>query len=128
MQPPTSTTAGSPTTAETAILEPSPSPLRRVAGAFHRGGVDLLYLSLGMLSAIVAFVVWVAGLSITLSLAPFIVGFAVAIGCAYVFRLQADLDRRLARLVTGETIERRYREVPPRTGWLGRLRDRKSVV
>jgi signal transduction histidine kinase len=87
----------------------------------RRAGLDLAYLTIGMLTAIVAFVVWVAGLSISVSLAVFIVGLVAAIGTIYAFRWSADLDRQLARLALGEPIARRYRPVPPDAGWLGRL-------
>jgi Putative sensor len=89
----------------------APRPGTWLGRTLRRAGLDLAYLTIGMLTAIVAFVVWVTGLSISISLAVFIVGLVAAIGTIYAFRWSADLDRRLARLALGEPIGRRYRPV-----------------
>ena len=70
---------------------------------------DIAYLSLGLLTSIVAFAVWIAALSLSLSLAILIVGLPVIIGSAYVMRWTAELDRRNAALVFGRPVRGRYR-------------------
>jgi signal transduction histidine kinase len=84
-------------------------------------GRDFVYL-LGMLCmSIVAFVVWVTGVSVTLSLLVLVVGVFVWLATAYVFRGTATLDRRLAGWLRREPIPGVYR-VPPRPGVLAQLR------
>jgi Putative sensor len=70
---------------------------------------DAAFLTLGLLTSVVAFGVWVAGVTITLSLALFLVGLPVFLATAYTFRWTAELDRRNAALVTGRTLRGRYR-------------------
>ena len=65
---------------------------------------DIAYLSLGLLTSIVAIAVWIAALSLSLSLAILIVGLPVIIGSAYVMRWTAELDRRNAALVFGRPV------------------------
>src|SRR5438874_9789203 len=61
-------------------------------------GRDALYLTLGLLTSIVALAVWVAGLTLSLSLAAFIVGLPVILASAIAFRWTAELDRLNAAL------------------------------
>jgi signal transduction histidine kinase len=82
----------------------------RIAGLLRRAGLDLAYLSIGGLTAIVAFVVWVTALSVTLSLVVFIVGLPCFLLSAIAFRWTAELDRRNAQLVRGEPLRARYRD------------------
>ena len=70
---------------------------------------DIAYLSLGLLTSIVALAVWIAALSLSLSLAILIVGLPVIIGSAYVMRWTAELDRRNAALVFGRPVRGAYR-------------------
>ena len=79
------------------------SPTRRTAR-------DIAYLSLGLLTSIVALAVWIAALSLSLTLAILIVGLPVIIGSAYVMRWTAELDRRNAALVFGRPVRGEYRE------------------
>ena len=73
-------------------------------------GRDALYLTLGLLTSIVAFAVWVAGLTLSLSLAVFIVGLPVILASAIAFRWTAELDRLNAVLVRGRRIRGTYRD------------------
>ena len=75
----------------------------------YRTARDIAYLSLGLLTSIVALAVWIAALSLSLSLAILIVGLPVIIGSAYVMRWTAELDRRNAALVFGRPVRGSYR-------------------
>lgn len=77
--------------------------------AYDRTARDLAYLSLGLLTSILALVVWIVALSLSLSLAILIIGLPVMIGSAYVMRWTADLDRRNAALVFGRPVRGHYR-------------------
>jgi hypothetical protein len=77
--------------------------------AFDRTARDAAYLSLTLLTSIVAFTVWVTALTLSLTFAVLIVGIPVIIGSAFVLRWTADLDRRNAALVFGRPVRGRYR-------------------
>jgi len=72
-------------------------------------GADALYLLSGFATAMVAFTVWVTGLSLSLSLGLLIVGFPVVLATFAVFRWLADLERQRAALVFGEPLISEYR-------------------
>jgi signal transduction histidine kinase len=82
----------------------------RLAAAAARSGRDLAYLSLGGLTAILAFVVWVTAISVTLSLLVFIVGLPAFVLSAIAFRWTAELDRRNAALALGRPLRGSYRD------------------
>src|SRR5215207_11574069 len=75
----------------------------------RRTGLDMAYLTLALLTSILAFAVWMTAVSVTLSLAVFVIGIPVALGAAYVMRWTAELDRRNATLVFGRPVRGRYR-------------------
>jgi signal transduction histidine kinase len=81
---------------------------------------DFGYLLAVFCMSIVAFVVWVTGLSLTISLLILIVGAFVWLGTAYVFRWTAGVDRLLAGWLRREPIAGVYR-VPVAGGVLARL-------
>ncbi|HEY2635776.1 MAG TPA: sensor domain-containing protein, partial [Solirubrobacteraceae bacterium] len=81
--------------------------LRRAAARAVR---DFTYLALGLATSVVALGVWIAGLSVTLSLAVFIVGLPVFLLTAAIFRWTAELDRQNARLVLGRPLRGPYRD------------------
>ncbi len=85
----------------------SPRSLRSVAVQAAR---DTGYLSLGLLTSSLAGMVWVTGLSLTLSLVIFIVGIPVIVGAAYVFRWTAELDRRNTAWFLRRPVRARYRD------------------
>jgi len=93
----------------------------RLAGIARRIGGDLAYLVAMLALSVLAFVVWVTGLTVTLSLLLFVVGFLVWIGTAYLFRWTVAIDRALAGWSRGERIAGVYRR-PDRPGILARLR------
>lgn len=93
----------------------APAPNERTLGArlgavLARAGLDALYLTIGLLTSIVAFAVWVVALSTSLSLAVFIVGLPVMLVSAWAFHWVAELDRHNASLVLGRTLRGRYRD------------------
>jgi hypothetical protein len=83
----------------------------------NRTARDLAYLTLGLLSSVLALGVWIAALTISLTFAIFIVGLPVIIGSAYVMRWTAELDRQNAALVFGRPVRGVYRS--PRGRSLG---------
>lgn len=80
----------------------------------------MAYLTLALLTSILAFAVWVTALSVTLSLAVFVIGIPIALGAAYVMRWTAELDRQNAALVFGRPVRGRYRD-HRRDTFLGRV-------
>ena len=60
---------------------------------FVRSGRDAAYLTAGLLTSILAFGVWIACVTLSLTLAVFIVGLPIMLASAYVFRWTAELDR-----------------------------------
>jgi hypothetical protein len=77
--------------------------------ALDRTARDAAYLTLGLLTSVLAFCVWVAALTVSLTLAIFIVGIPVIIGSAYALRWTAELDRQNAALVFGRPVRGHYR-------------------
>src|SRR5436190_24137903 len=77
--------------------------------ALNRTARDVAYLTLALGTSVVAFAVWVAALTLSLTLAVLIVGIPVVIGSAYVMRWTAELDRRNAALVFGRPVRGAYR-------------------
>jgi signal transduction histidine kinase len=75
-------------------------------------GGDALYLLTGFATSIVAFTVWVTGLTLSLSFGLLIVGFPVVLATFAVFRWLADLERRRAALVFGAPLISNYRPPP----------------
>ncbi len=63
----------------------------------RRTSLDFAYLTLSLLTSIVALAVWITALSVSLSLAIFVIGLPVVIGAAFVMRWTAELDRRTRR-------------------------------
>jgi signal transduction histidine kinase len=84
----------------------------RTAERARRIGTDALYLLLGFCSAIVAFTVWITGVTLSLSLGLLIIGFPIIVLTFAAFRLLADLERRRAALVFGEPLTAHYKPAP----------------
>src|SRR3954452_21287570 len=70
---------------------------------------DVTYLIFGLATSVLAFGVWVAALTLSLTFAILIVGIPVIIGSAYVMRWTAELDRQNAALVFGRPVRGHYR-------------------
>jgi signal transduction histidine kinase len=96
-------------TATTAPAAPARSVLFRYPFSAQLAR-DLAYLVVVLPLSIVAFVVWVTGLSVTLSLIVFVIGIPVAIAWFWVNRGLADLERRRAAWVLGAPIPSAYRK------------------
>src|SRR5690349_24272121 len=77
--------------------------------ALDRTARDVAYLTLALGTSVVAFGVWVAALTLSLTLALLIVGIPVIIGSAFVMRWAVELDRRNAALVFGRPVRGAYR-------------------
>jgi hypothetical protein len=86
-----------------------------------RAGRDTAYLTLGLLTSILAFGVWVAALTVSLTFAILIIGLPIIIGSAFLFRWTAELDRQNAALVFGRPVRGVYRNHRRPTLW-GRLK------
>lgn len=82
----------------------------RIAGLARRAGLDLAYLSIGGLTAVLAFCVWVTAVSVTLSLVVFIIGLPVYLLSVIAFRWTAELDRRNAALLRGRPLRATYKD------------------
>lgn len=82
----------------------------RLAGLARRAGLDLAYLSIGGLTAVLAFCVWVTAVSVTLSLIVFIIGLPLYLLSVIAFRWTAELDRRNAALLLGRPLRGVYRD------------------
>ena len=88
------------------------APASTSAARLHRMGADGLYVLTGLATSIVAFTVWITGLTLSLTFGLLIVGFPVVLGTFAVFRWLADLERRRAALVLGEPLISNYRRPP----------------
>jgi len=75
-----------------------------------RAGRDTAYLTLGLLTSVLAFGVWVAGVTASLTLAVFIVGLPIILITAIAFRWTVELDRRNVALVRDSSLSARYRD------------------
>jgi putative sensor protein len=85
-----------------------------------RSGREAAYLTAGLLTSILAFTVWISCVTLSLSLAVFIIGLPIMLASAYVFRWTADLDRRSVSLFLGRRVRGRYQDHRADT-FLGRL-------
>ncbi len=85
-----------------------------------RSAREAAYLTAGLLTSILAFTVWIACVTLSLSLAVFIVGLPIMLASAYVFRWTAELDRRSVSLFLGRRVRGRYQDHRADT-FLGRL-------
>jgi signal transduction histidine kinase len=96
-------------------------PPRRIMTLATTAGRDLLYLLAVLSMSIIEFVVWVTGVSVTLSLLILVVGLLIWLATAYVFRGTASIDRRLATWLRGQPVPGLYRG-PESKGILARVR------
>jgi signal transduction histidine kinase len=97
-----------------AVSAAVPAPAQTPAARLRQLGADALYLLTGLVTSIVAFTVWITGVTLSLSLGLLIVGFPIVLASFWCFRLLADLERRRAALVFGLPIASAYR--PARDG------------
>jgi signal transduction histidine kinase len=80
----------------------------------RRFGFEALYLASGLLVSMEAFLIWVTGVTLSLTFALMIIGLPLALGMFAVFRWVCDLERRRAALVLGAAIPQNYRPRPDR--------------
>jgi hypothetical protein len=73
-----------------------------------RSGREAAYLTAGLLTSVLAFTVWVTAVTVSLTLALFVVGLPVMLASAVVFRWTAELDRHNASLFLGRAVRGRY--------------------
>jgi hypothetical protein len=67
------------------------------------------YLTAGLFTSVVAFAVWVTAVTVSLSLAVFVIGLPVLLASAVLFRWTAELDRRAVSAFLGRRVRGRYR-------------------
>jgi hypothetical protein len=75
-----------------------------------RSGREAAYLTAGLLTSILAFTVWITCVTLSLTLAVFIIGLPIMLASAYVFRWTAELDRRTVSLFLGRKVRGRYQD------------------
>src|SRR4051812_27693155 len=98
------------------------APAPRTSARARRIGNEALYLLTGTIAAGVAFTVWIAGVTLSLTLGLLIIGFPIVLLTFVTFRLLADLERRRAALVLGEPLMADYRRAPAGHRFMPRLR------
>jgi signal transduction histidine kinase len=82
----------------------------RLAGLARRAGRDLAYLSIGGITAVIAFCVALSAVITTVTLLVFIIGLPVFLLSAIAFRWTAELDRRNAGILLGRPLRAVYRD------------------
>jgi signal transduction histidine kinase len=100
----------------------SPAPTTAPVPRLQQIGADALYLLLGCVASVVAFTVWVTGVTLSLSLGLLIIGFPVVLLTFSAFRVLAGLERRRAALVFGEPLMSDYRPLPQIRRFMPRLK------
>jgi hypothetical protein len=93
-------------------MAPRPAPIDAggmLLPKLDRTARDAAYLTLTLLTSIVAFAVWVTAVTVSLSLGILIIGLPVVLGAVFVMRWTAELDRQNAALVFGRPVRGHYR-------------------
>ena len=85
-----------------------------------RSGREAAYLTAGLVTSIIAMTVWITMVTLSLSLAVFIIGLPIMLASAYVFRWTADLDRQTVSIFLGRKVRGRYQDHRADT-FLGRM-------
>src|SRR5690242_350807 len=75
-----------------------------------RSGREAAYLTAGLFTSILAFTVWICCVTLSLSLAVFIIGLPIMLASAYVFRWTAEIDRQSVSLFLGRQVRGRYQD------------------
>jgi signal transduction histidine kinase len=94
--------------ATAAATAPAPATPARLA----RIGNEALYVLTGLVGSTIAFGVWIAGVTLSLTLGLLIVGFPIVLLTFATFRALADVERRRAALVLGAPLVSDYRRAP----------------
>ena len=95
-----------------AVSAVASAPAQTSSARVRQIGADALYLLLGFVTSIVAFTVWVTGVTLSLTLGLLIIGFPIVIATFACFRWLADFERWRAGLVLGERLPSAYRSAP----------------
>ena len=89
-----------------------------------RWGRDLVFQLAGLLTGVIAAVLWNVGVIVSITLAITYVGLVVTLWSLLAMRWLARVERRRAAIVLGEPIAERYRPAPDRDRrWTARLHD-----
>jgi signal transduction histidine kinase len=96
--------------ASAALTPPAQTPAARL----RQIGGDALYLLTGLCTSVVAFMVWVTGVTLSLTFGLLIIGFPIVLCTFWCLRLFADLERRRAALVFGTPLRADYRSTADR--------------
>ncbi len=75
-----------------------------------RSGREAAYLTAGLLTSILAFGVWIACVTLSVTLAVFIIGLPIMLASAYVFRWTAELERLSVSFFLGRRVRGRYQD------------------
>jgi signal transduction histidine kinase len=105
-----------------AVSAAATSPAQTPAARLRQIGADALYLLTGLVTSVVAFTVWVIGVTLSLTLGLLIIGFPIVLATFWCLRVLADFERRRAALVFGTPLQAAYRPTPPDGRLGGRLR------
>jgi len=103
------------------VSAPPGSDAGGMTSLLARAARETVYLTTGLLTSIVALAVWIAGVTLSLTLAVFVVGLPIMLLTAAAFRWTAELDRRNAAFLLGRRVRGRYQDHRADT-LLGRLR------
>src|SRR5262245_18240107 len=104
--------------ATAAVTAPAQTPAARL----RQMGADALYLLSGFATSIVAFTIWINGVTLSLTLGLLIVGIPIVLATFWCFRLLADFERRRAALMFGAPLAAAYRPAPPDGRFASRIR------
>jgi hypothetical protein len=85
-----------------------------------RSGREAAYLTAGLVTSVLAFTVWVTMVTLSLTLAVFIIGLPIMLASAYVFRWTAEIDRHSVSVFLGRRVRGRYQDHRADT-FLGRM-------
>src|ERR687895_712561 len=88
------------------------APAQTPAARLRQIGGDALYLLTGLGTSIVAFTIWVSGVTLSLTLGLLIFGSPFVLATFWCFRLLAALGRKRAALVFGHGLAAASRPAP----------------
>ena len=105
-----------------AVSAVATTPAQTPAARLRQIGADALYLLTGLVTSIVAFCVWICGVTLSLTLGLLIIGFPIVLATFWCLGLLADFERKRAALVFGTPLASAYRPTPSDGRFGSRLR------
>ena len=105
-----------------AVSAVATTPAQTPAARLRQIGADALYLLTGLVTSIVAFCVWLCGVTLSLTLGLLIIGFPIVLATFWCLGLLADFERKRAALVFGTPLASAYRPTPSDGRFGSRLR------